>query len=237
MKQRPFALTFLSGVFIALVVRMPLQVMFLYGHGLSEWAAILNKFTLFNWFVLCALSVNAVLVWRVSPHLKHTIPLLMGGVLVNNWIAGYYATDFSFVTTTLGTLAFSTLNLPLFDQQVVWIMKNPQRRWWIRSERRRLVVPVLIEGAQLMSLKGSTFDVSESGVFVPQVRDLGVGDWIYVRLQFDSLSQVRCQGRVVRRVDALGEYPAGVGIEFKEMSWRQRRELRRHLRRGAAELN
>ena len=66
MRQRPFALTFLSGVFIALVVSMPLQVMFLYGHGLSEWAAILNKFTLFNWFVLCALSVNAVLVWRVS---------------------------------------------------------------------------------------------------------------------------------------------------------------------------
>ncbi len=235
MAKRPMPLTFMAGLFLLLAFSMPLQVMFLYGHGPSEWQAISNKLTLFNWFVFCALTCNAILVWRVSPLLKVSVPALMGGVLLNNWIAGWYATDFSLWTTTVGTLAFMVLNAPLLDDHVQWIIKHPERRWWIRSERRKLCVPVLIEGTQLASLKASTFDVSETGVFVPITRDLGVGDWIHVRLQFDSLNQMRCQGRVVRRAEARGEYPAGVGIEFKDMTWGQRRELRRHIRRSRRE--
>jgi Tfp pilus assembly protein PilZ len=233
MARRPKALTILSFVFLLLAGSMPLQIMVLYGHGFAEWSAVISKLTLFNWFVLTGLALNAALLWRVSPYLRYTMPVLMGAILVNNWIAGYYATDFSLWTTTLGTLAFSVLNIPLLDDHVLWVMQHPERRWWIRAERKRLSVPIFIEGARLNSLKAETFDLSQSGVFVPGTRDLGVGDWVFVRLQFDHLAQLRCQARVVRRNEAKGEYPAGIGIEFMDMSWRQKRDLRRRIRRCA----
>lgn len=231
MERRPVALTVLSCVLLLLAAGMPAQVMWLYGHAPGEWGAIFSKLTLINWIVLFGFLGNAFLVWRVSPYLRASVPFLVAAVLVNNWIAGYYATDFSLWSTTLGTLAFSLINIPLLDEKVLWIMQNPERRWWIRAERRRLSVPILIEGAQLNSLRAETFDVSESGVFVSGTRDLGVGDWVYVRVQLDSLAQLRCQARVVRRGVAKGEYPAGVGIQFMDISWKQRRELRRHLSR------
>jgi hypothetical protein len=235
MAKRPFTLTCLAGGFLFLAATMPLQVILLYGHGLSEWTAIAAKLTAFNWFVLWGFVVNAILLWRVSPLLRVTIPALIAGVVVNNWIAGYYATDFSLWTTTLGTLAFSVMNIPLLDDHVQWIMRHPERRWWIRAPRTRLAVPVLIEGAKLNSLKAETFDLSETGVFIAGANDVGVGDWIHVRMQFNSLAQIRCQGRVVRRDGARGIYPPGIGVQFMDMSWRQRRELKRWLERGGRE--
>lgn len=231
MARRPRALTIVSCIFVMLALSMPMQVMLLYGHGVSEWSAVLAKLTSFNWIVLAGLVANAVLLWRVSPWLRYTMPALMAAMLVNNWLAGYYATDFSLWTTTLGTLAFSVLNIPMLDDHVLWIMQHPERRWWIRAERKRLSLPIFIEGTRLSSVKAETFDVSRSGAFVPGLSELSVGDWISVRLQFDPLAQLRVQARVVRRREAVGQYPAGYGIEFQDMSWWQRREIRRQLRR------
>ena len=42
---------------------------------------------------------------------------------------------------------------------------------------------------------------------------------------------IRTQARVVRRAEAVGQYPGGVGVQFMNMSWRERRELKRCLER------
>lgn len=237
MSKRPLELTWLATAFLLFALCMPVQVMLLYGHGVYEWSAIAHKMTWLNWMIFAGFLVNAVMLWRVNSSLRFSIPLLLAFVFMNNFVVGYHATDFSLWTTSLASIGFMTLHLPLLDERIRWIMRHPERRWWIRAERKRLAVPIFIEGTRLNSLKAETFDVSESGVFISSTRELGVGDWVHVRMQLSSLTQIRCQARVVRRGEAKGIYPAGVGVEFMDMPRRERRELRRHLERTSDAIN
>ncbi len=231
MPQRLTSLTLLSFACACLALAMPLQIMLLYGHGLSEWTSIWSKLTWINNIIVLGLLVNAILLWQVSPLLKFTVPILLMLVGVNNYIVGFYATDFSMLTTSLGTFGFLLLHIPILDKRVRWILVNPERRWWRRADRYRVSIPLVVEGVRLHSVRAETFDVSESGLFILGHEMLSVGDWVSLKMTFDSLSQVRARARVVRRTEAAGIYPSGVGVEFMDLSWRQRRELRRYLGR------
>ncbi len=233
MRHRPYTLTFLTLFLITLAFFMPVQAMLVYGHDLSEWSAVLNKLTWLNWMVAAGMLSCAALLWRASPHSQWSVPLLIALVGLNNYYVGSYATDFSQWVALMATLGFLAVNVPLMGPQTFAVLRQPERRWWLTAPRRRLVVPVAIEGTQLAAIRTDTHNVSESGAFVPMDRTVGVGDWITMRLNFGSLTQFRCQGRVVRRSEATGDTPAGIGIEFMGLPWRQRRELRKHIARAA----
>lgn len=231
MRRRPRVMLYLSLLFGALALAIPLQAMVIYGHDWHELSTALAKLTELNWLVVGSLLCGAVLLWQASPHIRWFVPLVIGLVAINNFVVGYYATDFSATLTLLATLGFALMNLPLLHPDSINVFLHPERRWWMRAERHRLAIPVAIEGTRLASLRAETYDLSETGAFIPQVRNIGVGDWITVRMTFGALTQIRCQGRVVRRTEARGIYPAGVGIRFEGVSWRQRRELRKCLTR------
>jgi hypothetical protein len=231
-QKRLASLTILSLMFFALAVSMPVQVMLLYGHESAEVWAILNKLTWLNAIVLGGLVFNGMLLWKVSPWLRYTIPALIAVVGANNYIVGYYATDFSNFTTSLATLGFAALNLPILDARVIWILRHPDRRWWRRAERKKMSIPLFIEGSRLNTIRAECFDISETGLFIPETNGLGVGDWVNIKISFDSLSQIRTRARVVRRAEARGIYPAGVGVEFIDISSHQKRAIKRGLDRS-----
>lgn len=233
MRQRPRVMLYLSFLFVVIALSIPLQAMVIYGHEWRELSTALAKLTELNWLVVGGLIVGAGLLWQASPHTRWFVPLVIVLVAINNSVVGYYATDFTPTMTLLATLGFALMNLPLLHPDSLNVFLHPERRWWIRAERHRLAIPVAIEGTRLASLRAETFDLSETGAFIPQVRNIGVGDWITVRMTFGAFTQIRCQGRVVRRTEARGIYPAGVGIQFEGVSWRQRRELRKCLARQA----
>lgn len=232
--QRPNASVYLPILFVGIAISLPLQALVIYGHSVGEWTAILSKLSSINWLLIGALMVSAVHIWRVSPYLKWSMPVTLILMGLNNYIVGTYATDYSLLVTSAATLGFLVINLPLTSREILWLLKNPQRRWWLCAHRHRLHVPVLIEGTRLLSIKAETFDISESGIFVPLEQKLGVGDWITVRMSFGTLSQIRCQGKVVRQADAKGSYPMGVGIQFESITRRQRQEISRFLARHAS---
>jgi hypothetical protein len=232
MRRRPSWFIFLSLIFFASAVALPAQIMVIYGHSFYELEAVFNKLTLLNWLVFAGLLICSVLVYRASPHMRKASPLMIALVGVNNYFVGHYATDYSMVAASLGTFAFAVINLPLLHPEIQWLMLHPEKRWWMRSERKRLTVPITIEGTRLQPARAETFDVSESGAFVTAARDVRVGDWITVRMRFGTFTQIRCQARVVRRAEAAGIYPGGIGVQFMNMSWRDRRDLRRCLERG-----
>jgi hypothetical protein len=231
MSHRPRGLTFIAMAFIAVALAMPLQVVLIYGHDFAEWTAIFAKLTWLNWCVCSGLLGCAALLWRASPYALWGLPTLFVLIALNNVAVIYYSTDYAAWLVVVATLGFAALNFPLMDPKVMMILHHPERRWWLSANRVRMSLPVAIEGTRLAAIKGETFNVSETGIFVPHVNVVGVGDWITVRLTFGTFKQFRCQGRVVRRSDAKGEYPDGVGIEFVSVPWRQKRELRRHLAR------
>lgn len=232
MNKRPLLLSVLSGVFVMLALSFPVQVMLIYGHGFGEMDAVFAKLSSLNWTVMAGLLVCAVMLWRALPYTIIAIPLLIGLVALNNLVVGHYGTDFSAGTTALASVGFAFLNLPLMHAELRALFKNPAKRWWLRAERKRLIVPVLIEGMHLDGIRAQTFDFSETGVFVQNESQTGIGDMITLRFKFGTLHQFRCQGRVVRRSTPKGIYPAGVGIEFTNLSRMQKRELRRHLDRN-----
>lgn len=231
MQRRPLILIGLSSVLVAVAISMPVQVMLLYGHPLNELGAAAAKLTVFNWLVIVGALTSAYLVADASTHSRRAMGVLTGIVAVNNYFVGYYALDFSPLVASLGTLAFGSLNYPLYREEIRQLMNHPHRRWWIRSERHRLAIPVIVGGPRQTPMKVQSFDLSESGIFIPlDEPQLNVNDSITLRLSFGTFARVRCEGRVVRRSEARGIYPAGVGVEFTGLDWRVKRELRRHLK-------
>jgi hypothetical protein len=236
MRRRPFLLFLTSFALIAVAISLPVQIMLIYGHGLDELDEVFAKLTMFNWVVMIGCLACAVLIAEASPLCFKAIPALTVLVALNNLIVGYYAVDYAPWMTVAGSLAFALFNLPLFDAQVRELMKYPERRWWMRAERHRRNVPVVITGALRgrSPVRTETFDLSDSGLFLPlEGSHFEVDDRISVRMTFGTFSQIRCEGRVVRRAEGpRGEYPSGIGVQFTDMDWRQRRELRRQLESG-----
>lgn len=216
---------------------MPVQVMWLYGHAPIEIAAIWHKLTWLNVLVLTGLLINMVLLWQVSPSLKFSIPILLGLVTLNNFIVGHQAVNYTQMEAALATLGFTIVNLPMLDTRVLWILRHPDRRWWRRATRHQVALPLLIEGTRLNSIRTESFDLSESGLFIGGSSGLGVGDWVNIKISFDSVLHIRTRARVVRRSEARGTYPAGVGVEFVDLPWSDRQALKRGLQRASPDLD
>ena len=234
--KRPWYLTGMAVILAAVALSFPLQIMWLYGHGLNELDDVFAKMTLLNWFVAAGCLYCAYLALEASPLLPKALPALTLLVALNNGIVGYYAVDYAPWMAHVGTAFFTLLNFPLLHSAARELMRHPERRRWLRAKRYPHAVPVVITGALRgrSPLRAATFDVSDSGLFLPVAPShFEIDDCISVRLTFGSFSQIRCEGRVVRRAeDPRGVYPAGIGIQFTGLNRHQRRELRRQLERA-----
>jgi hypothetical protein len=225
----------MSVLFVAIAISMPVQIMSLYGHGFSEAAAILNKLTVFNWLVMIALAVSAFMVANASPGFLYSVWCLIGLVAVNNFFVGYHAIDYSPWSAAFATVAFGAINLPLLRREDIrFLMANPDSRWWRVSLRKTVHLPVILTGKKFQRVRGETFDLSESGMFVPMMEgqaQLQLHQKISITLTLGTFAQIRCDGRVVRFAEAKGKYPSGMGIEFIELSRHQKLEIKKYLSR------
>jgi hypothetical protein len=231
---KPLILPIIAWSIAATVLSVPIQVMAVYGHGLAEYSAVFGKLTILNWLVMAFGLVTAVLLDRGSPHARVFVPILIALVIANNWVVAVFTTDFTPFAASLGSLLFATLNLPLLHPKIRNLFKHPELRWWMRPERACAAVPVFLGGFLREAFRAETFDLSETGAFVqipPQKISLEVQEAISLCLTIGTYSQIRCTGRVVRIAEASGTYPAGVGVEFVGLAYRQKREIRRFIAR------
>jgi len=232
MRQRPFELPIIALALFAVAISFPLQIMWLYEHRVSEIAEIAGKLTWLNILVMGGTLITGVLVYSASRRVRYAVPALIAAVALNNFFVGYLGTDYSVMSATLGTVAFTLLLVPLYRPRVRELFLHPERRWWRAKERLRVSVPIFVGGSRQVKWRSETFDISESGAFLPiEAAGLDVQERVSICLTLGSLQQFRCDGLVVRRAPAKGSYPAGVGIQFTNMDWWQRRELKRYLAR------
>jgi hypothetical protein len=264
MKTKPKHLNVLAAVILGAAVSLPIQIMLLYGHPPTEMAAIAAKLTPLNWMILFYCPVVAYLVWRVSPLLIAAVPVLGALVVYNNWFVGQIGTDYSPWVTAVASLAFCCALAGIFTSDVRRVVMNPSLRWWMVPQRTTVELPV-----RLRVLNGSyksgreefytiTFDVSESGAFIPfgrergsvreiqpanvtairgseipgeafSMRSLVAGTQCYVCLSLGELAFIHCRAEVVRVAQPAGRYPAGVAIRFLGLTGQEKRMISSYM--------
>lgn len=229
MFSRPKPLIWLMIVLFGVAASFPLQIMMLYGHPWEEMPAVLQKLTFFNWLVMGGSVVAGIWIFNAAPGAQIVMNILIGIVAVNNFFVGYFATDYSPWLAGLATLCFGALSWPLKSAEIDFLLKHPEKRWWRAHKRRKVHIPIFLGGSRKTQFRSETWDISESGAFVPVSHKLKLQERVSICLTLNTFQQVRCDGVVVRIAEACGTYPAGVGIQFTNLDWTQRRELRRFL--------
>ncbi len=231
MRKQPTVLIALSLVLASVAVAYPLQIMFLYGHGISEASSIAAKMAPLNWLVALGCLTCSVLAFRASPWIWTAFPIVTVVVAWNNLLVSELGDDFGAATTSFATLGFASLGSLLFTAQAWDLLLHPEKRWWLRPMRKQVSAPVFIIPQQGDAFRAETFDLSKDGAFIKVTNSLiRAGDKISLRLTMGALTVVRCEAHVVRQASARGLYPDGLGIQFTNLGRHEARELRRYLR-------
>jgi hypothetical protein len=257
MKTKPKHLNVLAAVILATALSLPLQIMLMYGHPPTEIAAIAAKLTPLNWMILFFCPMVAVLVYRASPLLVAAAPLLAGLVVYNNWFVGQVGINYSPWVTTAASVAFVGSLAAIFTSDVRKVLMNPKLRWWLTPERASIEVPVRLRVLNGRYKSGReefytiTFDISETGAFIPfgrergnvrelrpvnvpsiepageafTMRNLTPGTQCYVCLNLGELAFIHCRAEVVRVANQHGKYPSGVGIRFLGLTGQEKRMI------------
>jgi hypothetical protein len=223
------------GIGVLLVAAsFPLQAAILYQHSFSELGSILQKLSLLNFIAICMLATTAYLLFTVSPYLKYMCPLTIACLAWNNYVVGNYGQDFSMPQAMLGTGLFAGLFVPLFRKDLRLVLSDPDRRWWRRAHRVPRNIDVILNPYVGQTLLAQTFDLSESGAFIPFENKSWdeipkVGERIKISLHIDTLRKIKCEAVVVRVVEPKGNYPKGIGVRFIEMNDTHKRSLNNFL--------
>ena len=233
MITRPKQFSMASAGFLLMAISFPVQVMFLYGHPVSESAAILSKITWMNWLVILGFLAASYLYFHASRWLVVCVPVVIGLVAINNYFVGQFAGDFSLLQTSVATLLVGLFFVPLLMPSSRVLLRDPKRRWWRRSKRVHKRVSATINPFVGDMIQSHTFDVSQTGAFVctsGEEEELPkVGDMIRLSLNVNSMKKIRCEAVVVRIVEAKGSYPSGMGLKILEVKKEHQRSFDKFL--------
>lgn len=234
MMVKPKIVYLMSLMLVAITISMPLQIAWLYQHSLSELGSILQKISLANTLSMILMLTTAYLLIHISPYLKFVAPLTIICLAWNNYLVGNYGQDFQMSQTMVGTGLFAGLFVPLFRKDIRLILSQPQRRWWRRAQRYQKNIDVILNPYVGHTLQAHTFDLSESGAFIPfENKSLDeipkVGERLKISLHIDTLRKIKCEAVVVRVVEPRGTYPKGIGVRFTDMNETHKRSLNNFL--------
>ncbi len=256
MKTKPKHLNLLAALIVGAAVSIPVQIMILYGHPPTEIAAIAAKLTPLNWLIAFYCPIVAALIYRVSPLSIAAVPTLGVLVVYNNWFVSEVGSDYSPWVTTAASFAFCAAMVGVFTSDVRQILMNPNLRWWLIPQRTTVELPMrlrVLNGAYKTGREEFytiTYDISETGAFVPFGRERGAvrelksggvpgeaftmrslipGTQCYVCLSLGELAFIHCRAEVVRVATPTGKYPAGVGIRFLGLSGQEKRMIASYM--------
>lgn len=219
--MRPKQFYIAAIIMFLLALSFPVQVVFLYGHHWSEWATIFSKITWLNWLVAVSFVVCGYLYFNASRLLIVAAPVIVILSIVNNYVVGKFAGDYSLAQTNFASLGVALLFTPLLMPSSQIILRDPKRRWWRRSKRFNKRVSATINPYVGEMLQAHTYDISKTGAFLSvdiNSEDVPkVGDVIRVSLNVNSMKKIRCEAQVVRVTEANGRYPDGIGLKFLEI--------------------
>ncbi len=219
MNRRPLALTFFAIALMLIAVSIPIQA-----GLLQDFSQLVQNITWLNVLVMALCFATAWSALRAHLSLRILLPATVATVLFNNWWVGHVALDFSMTQTSLASFGFISISGLLMEKQTLHVMKNPKLKWWDRSPRNQIEVPIVLSpwlrGA---TLHKKSFDLSETGLFVQGLKEdefvtLKLGERFEIRLHLEGHGEIHCTAKLVRKTQGAGLYPAGVGLIFEGLS-------------------
>jgi hypothetical protein len=231
MKDKPLIFNIYAILFLLIAISIPVQISVLYGHNFDELGAIYKKLTFFNILVVMASILNFYYCFTASDNVKWSFPLAIGIICFNNSIVLVFGNDFEAYTVILSTLLFMVFSAYFLLTHDTDIINEPKKQWWRIPKRFALKEKVLIEvGNQQIDI-GETFDISTSGAFIPITEDNKskiVPGKVY-SFMIGKKHPIKCKAKVIRKTDARGHYPAGIGIQFQDLELGQKYKLQHML--------
>lgn len=227
MIRRPWSLTLFALAMLGIALAMPIQAAYL--QNPEEFFLHLSSL---NWLVVVFCLASSWSILQAHRSFRFFVPVTLGLVTLNNWWVGSVGLDYDLETTGVATFGFLCVHGVLLEKRARQILRNPELKWWRRSPRKTLVVPIhLFPMAGRKVVQAQSFDISESGVFVQGLHEdqfgrLHVGDRFKVLVALKEDYEVACSGQIVRKCPALGTYPQGIAIRFNDLGWKERRLLR-----------
>ena len=228
MNRRPLALTCFSIALVLVAVSIPVQASLLQG-----FSQLMQTITWLNILVMGACLITAWSALRAHWSLRILLPSTVATVLFNNWWVGHVALDFSMTQASFASFGFIAISGLLTEKRTLSVIKNPKLKWWDRSPRNQLEVPVVLSpwlrGA---TLHKKSFDISETGLFVQGLKQeesvpLKLGERFEIRLHLEGHGEIHCTAKLVRKTQGSGAYPAGVGLIFEGLSPLEKQSLKR----------
>jgi hypothetical protein len=248
MIQRPSSLIILSLALVIIAFSLPIQIMLLFEYNLLELKTVFSKLTALNQAVFFALLGSAFCVYHAR---IETLPMaLITNLLVawNNHVVGIFEINYSLSTTIFASLGFLSLHSLLFFPSAKSVILDPKLRWWKLPERRLAKVEIQIQRLNGESYLAHSYDLSSGGLFISffsvhnysyhsHCPPLIPNDSECVMLSFKiNATDVVCQAKVVRKANARGSYPAGIGLEFIGLKQKEARLIRRYIKNAPKKL-
>ncbi len=203
-----------------------------YSTGLLDFGVFFNRPQPLQWALVAAALTSSYAVWRASVVTVFAVPVLTALVTYNNWTLLSHFMQYSAVIL-ISTMLFIATTVCFFVLPTREVLFNPELRWWLRAKRHRKSYPITVqfEGPTGPQVITETFDVSETGAFVPAGQLLrsrlkpNVGTPCVVILKIDGVGEFQLHGRVARCAEGNGSYPAGIGLRFEDVPNLRRRTL------------
>jgi hypothetical protein len=200
---------------------LPLQIMFLYAHDVSEVPLALNKLSFTNWALMLLLPVLSFTSWKANRSFFWLAPLGSMVVVLNNYFVASYGMDYAPEMVVMGGFLFGAFTLlPLLSIQFRSLLKNPNLRWWQPAPRMQSTKPVELYVGDHLVAETKSFDISKSGIFIESPDDwfygLNNGTTVRLAIKDKSLNPIIVSAQIVRSENAKGHYPCGMGLRFTE---------------------
>lgn len=218
-----------TWVLWAVALSLPVQVMVFFGHPPLEATAVWAKLAPQNKLVMGFAALAAAGVARVSPVGWWATLSFVAVTLWNNWILLKFPGPVPRWAISGASAVALFAALWMLRPTAIRLFHTPSLHWWRSAERYRVTAPVELESPSGRRIQGTVFNLSRTGLFVVGAPgDLEPGDRVRVTVRLENrvLSAV---AQVVRRAEASGVYPQGIGLRFARVPLADRVWLRRSL--------
>lgn len=213
MKTKPWIFQLLALINLFLIFWIPMQVMWVTGMKNVELAHLMKflnttNVTLMGLFCMCFFYIRKLN--RLTPVILIATTLL---VIFNNQLA-QVNNPFPTWYFDLASIAYLALILPAFLGSNYRAMVDRNFQWWKTDPRvhAKLKVQIFSHGD---SITCQSVDVSKSGIFLQQVfQECNEGEEITMEIEFEHGQKVFCRAEVMRKCEARGLYPKGIGFKF-----------------------
>jgi hypothetical protein len=245
MQKLPKEFSILCLALAGIIIAFPIQIMFTYQYTPMEFDSIVYGLAPLNWLVMITAFIHLAAMYRASTYVFATLPFFLLAVAWNNWLVGSLETQYSTLTATLSTFAAILMHCVLLLKNSMIVLQDQRKRWWLTPARKKVTVRAVLLPVLGGELHSRTFDLSESGAFIPldeaswaplksaPITHLVEGSVCSVRLMLDTLTTIHCGAEIVRQTHATGNYPTGIGIRFLSLNSNQKQVISSALEQAA----